>query len=413
MRNNKINIKSLFLWILSITTFIQMKPYFVWNNYNAALSSILTRGSLFISLILIIFYISTEHRKINGSIFVTIIFLIIVQMYILFIGDDYTDLLSIGNYIVLLIIICFFFLSNQERIELLDKFTTIFALSLISAIIFWCLINLGFQAPFRILQPEHAGKAAMGAYYKNYFGSVFLYYPNSNLTRLNAMFDEPGVVGTFSALLLVANDLRLKGKLKNIIILIGGILSFSMAFYVLVPIAMIVKSFTKRSFKLATLLLIGLLLFQGLMSIQTDNIIVRNFFQNRFKIVDGNIAGDNRTNESFNYEYSEFLHGNINKVLFGNGNNAALNNPAMNESYTYKMLIYDFGIIGFMMIVGWIFYASYYTMKFEKGCMVLLITFIISMYQRPYVLNMPYMILLFCGYTNIKNIGNIYDNDKN
>ena len=36
------------------------------------------------------------------------------------------------------------------------------------------------------------------------------------------MFDEPGVVGTFAALFIVADDFQMRYKVRNIIILIGG-----------------------------------------------------------------------------------------------------------------------------------------------------------------------------------------------
>lgn len=406
MANNKTNIKIILLWILSITAFIQMKPYFVWRTYGNGISTLLIQASLYTSDLLIIFYLLISNRKINRTIIVTTIFLVIVRMYMLMTGPNNTSFLHIGNYAVLISIAGFFFLMEQDRKDVFNKFATIFAISLISGIIIWILTNLGISLPYQVLQTEHAGKAAIGIYYQKYFGSAFLYSPYDKLIRLNAVYDEPGVVGTFSSLFLIADDFRFKDRFRNIIILIGGVLSFSLAFYVIVVVGIIIKLFQKGFFKFSVVLIIALVLFQNLITMKTDNVIIREFFQTRFQVTDGSLAGDNRANESFNYEFDEFIHDDLSKVLFGYGVDASNDNPYMYGNYTYKMLIYDFGITGFMMFLGWIIYATIKTVGFNKKCMVLLIVFIISIYQRPYVFTIPYMFLLFGGYANLKNMRN-------
>ncbi|HEY5587592.1 MAG TPA: hypothetical protein VIK86_01400 [Candidatus Paceibacterota bacterium] len=405
MDDNKKGIK-IILWVLSITAFIQMRPYFVWMTYSNGKMSWLIKASLYVSALLITVFLIVSHRKINTTTMVTVTFLIVVQMYMLMIGIDNTSFLAVGNYIILIVMIGFFFITEHDRMEVFNKFANIFALSLVSGLIVFILTHLNFQPPYQILQTDHAGKISMGVYYQKYFGSVFLYSPYDTFIRLNAMYDEAGVVGTFSALFLIADDLRFKGRLRNIIILIGGILSFSMAFYVIIIIGLVIKSFNMGLFKFSIALIVILLVFQGLMTVKTDNVIIKDVFQKRFKVVNGAVVGDNRANESFNYAFNEFIHGDLSKVLTGYGANASENNPLMYGSYVYKMLIYDYGIIGFIMLLGWIIYASIRTVGFDKRCIVLLIAFLLSIYQRPYVLTIPYIFLLFGGYANLKNTGN-------
>lgn len=407
MTDNKINIKNFLLWILSLTAFILMRPYFVWTTYGSGVLSLLFQGSLSISALLIVIYLLMNNRKINRAAFGTIILLIIVRMYMLMTGIDKISFLAFGNYIVLIIIIAFFILTEQERKEVFNNFALIFAISLVPAIIIWFLTNSGIQLPYQYLATEHVGKAAKGAYYQKYFGAAFLSYPYFVFQRLSGMFDEPGVVGTFAALFLAGDEFRLKGRLRNIIILIGGMLSFSMAFYILIIITLAIKSFNKGFLKFSIVLILIILSYNVIMTIETDNYIISEIFQKRLKIVAISLAEDKRTSQSFNYEFDKFMKGDFLRILFGYGSSAYQNNPSMFGSYTYKILIYDFGVIGYVMLLVWIIYATKKIACFDGRTLMLMIVFVISIYQRPFVLSVPYMFLLFGGYANLKNIGDV------
>ena len=307
MTDNKINIKNFLLWILSLTAFIHMKPYFVWTTYGSGVLSLLCQGSLSISALLIVIYLLMNNRKINRAAFGTIILLIVVRMYMLTTGIDNTSFLAFGNYIVLLTMIAFFILTEQERKEVFNKFALIFAISLVPAIIIWFITNSGIQLPYQYLATENVGKAASGAYYQKYFGAAFLSYPYYVSQRLSGMFVEPGVVGTFAALFLAGDNLRLKGRLRNIIILIGGILSLSMAFYVMIIITLAIKSFNKGFFRFSIVLILIFISYNVIMTMETDNYIISEVFQKRLMIVGMSFTGDNRTSQSFDYEFDDFM----------------------------------------------------------------------------------------------------------
>lgn len=407
MKRKKVTINTVLVWILSITAFIQLRPYFVWSTYDNKLLTLLVPLTLIVSGVFISLFILTSNKKINGLTLSTVIFLSIVWIYIKMRGIDSISFSDFSNnFLLIVIMIGFFMLDKKDRSEVFNKFLLIFAISLMSAIIIWIFKSIGINLPWKSLQTSHVGKASLGGYYQKYFGSVFLYYPNSTFLRLSAMYDEPGVVGTFSALFLIADDFRFKRRLRNIIILVGGILSFSMAFYVLIIVGAAIKSFNKGFFKFSIILVVLIIAFQVLFTMETDNIIITEVFQKRFKIIDGSFSGDNRAIQSFDYAFGEFIHGDSVRVLFGYGNNAAANNPLMYGSYTYKMLIYDYGIIGFTIYLGWIIYATQKMDGFNKKCILLMIVFIISIYQRPYVITIPYIFMLFGGYANLKEIEN-------
>ncbi len=410
MKIKKGTLKKILIWILSIVAFIQMHPYFVWETYNNGLLSLLTPISIIFSIVSILLFVFMHEIRINTSVISIVIFFSLIWVYMETIGLDNTFSLHIGSFLILSVLNIFFILKEKDRKKIFNIFAMIFAISLILGIVVVVLSNIGINIPWEYLEAEHAGKAASGAFYKKYVGSAFIYFPGSNFSRLSAVYDEPGVVGTFAALFLIADDLRFKGRVRNIIILIGGILSFSMAFYIMVIIGIAIKSFNKGFLKFSITLIILIISFWGIISINTDNIII-NKFQKRFEFVDGSLAGNNRETESFDYAFNEFIHGDPVKIIFGYGKDASSKNPLMSSSSTYKILIYDFGIIGFIMIIIWILYSNLKLVGFNKICMPLLVVFIISIYQRPFVFNIPYMFLLFGGYENLKSITNFNDKD--
>jgi len=107
-----------------------------------------------------------------------------------------------------------------------------------------------------------------GGYYLHAPGALLLSGNNLSLPwggelyRLCAMYDEPGMVGTLSAFLLAGNRFRLK-PLPFLIIFLGGLLSFSLAFIVMASIGFLFRLVQARSpltlLPLAILGLFGLL----------------------------------------------------------------------------------------------------------------------------------------------------------
>lgn len=408
--NKQVNFKLILSWILALTAFIEMRPYFVWDTYKSGAFTPFIQIFQLISVALIIIYFCTNLQKIKHSTLIIVASLIILQLYMLITGKDNYSYLSIGNYIVLVILFGFLLLTEQERKDIFNKFTLIYAISLVLGIVFWILINLHIPLSYEYLPTDHIGKLAIGAYYKKYFGSAFLITPSTTYMRLSAIYDEPGVVGTFSALFLIADNFQLKKKLRNIIILIGGILSFSLAFYLIIIIGIAIRAFMKGSFKFALLLVAILIVFKGIMSIDTDNIIINDVFQKRLQLINGTLTGDNRTNVIFDKEYDEFLNSDLTSILFGNGKGKSTQNIALMNGSSYKMLIYDFGFIGFVGLLLWFIYASKKMAGFDKKCLMLLLVFLVSIYQRPYVFNIPYIFLLFGGFANLKCKEDVIEN---
>lgn len=116
-----------------------------------------------------------------------------------------------------------------------------------------------------------------------------------------------------------------------------------------------------------------------------------NDFVGRFAWTKGGLAGDDRVSASFDALYQEYLQSN--DVLFGRGATYGLN---MGTS-SYKSLLLQFGFLGFgFYFVLWL-YAMLSEANKDRDCILLLLLFIISLYQRPVPITSSYGYVLLIG----------------
>jgi len=392
--------ESVIVLLLALTAFALMGPYFVWQSYGQPLFALLPQATLLVSSFATFAFLYSRSKKIDNNMFSVIILFISVWLYRATIGTDNVSLLSIGYYFFLFLVIGYLCLDIQMKARVFNVFSVVFALSLVSGIVIWFLLNIGINLPFTLLLGDHEGKIRLGTYYRKYFGAAFLYSRFSQFVRLSAVYDEPGVVGTFAALFLIADDFRFK-KLKNIVIAIGGVLSLSLAFFLLTGLAASIRSIRKGSLVFAGVFSLIVVSYFVFMNLETNNPAI-GWLQNRLTIDDSGLAGDNRASESFDYEFSAFLKDDIRKVIFGNGSRAAVSNYRMSGSFSYKMIIYDFGIFGFVLLLVWLVIAGIKTSGISWRIVVLIVALLLSIYQRPDVFAVPYIFLLIGGSANLR-----------
>ena len=405
---NRANLYDVFLsWLCAIIGFLSIRPYFVWNTYlNGALDifRIIILGGTFL-ILLFNLIVTSGKLKINKLIIG--LALLLVYLYQRSVQGVFN--FAIGSIITIGIIFLFINLKEIQKKDVYLKFKTIFALSLISGVVVWFITTIGFDIPYSRLMTEHVGKSSLGIYYKNYFGSIFMdsVYDIFLLKRMCGMFDEPGVIGTYSALILIVENFKIKGKWQNTLILIAGILSFSLAFWIMSVTFYILRSFKKGTINIIISIIVMVLAYLIFLNINTENLYILGL-QQRLAFSNGFFMGDNRTESSFDVAYNLFLEGKDGSRIFGNGLNAAANNLNMFGSYSYKMLIYDYGFLGFAMIIIWLIFSVTLLYKRNWECIILLLIFLLSIYQRPYIIEISYMIVLFggCSYLNNKSINN-------
>jgi hypothetical protein len=288
---------------------------------------------------------------------------------------------------------------NETKRRAFHDFAVMFAVSLVPGIVVLLFSSVGIELPWHTLYASRFDfDALMGnipGYYREYLGSVvrndqIVPFGPGSVFRLHGMWDEPGTVGTFSGLLLVASGMQLKGRLYNIILLVGGILSFSLAFYAILflyllgrrPFATLAASAGVASFVLTSKALATLP-------------ILEVFFLNRFTFkTGGGFAADNRVTGVFAALYRDFWNADLATRLFGSTNNVSF--LVNTGTFSYELVVFTYGVVGLALLAIFLVAATT-SISRRRQALILLVVFMVSIYQRPNVLTMPYLVLLLGG----------------
>lgn len=383
---------SLFHVAMAITAFFTLSPYFAWHDKTYY------RVAGIITLIIYICVLLNRNIKIKIS---NLLFTFLFALFLIYSSlpkEVGTLRISLLIYPLMLI---FILSDDKDKVKAYNLFSLIFAYSLIPGIILAMLFLFGIEPQWKYLEPLNPLKTG---YYMQYFGAViynssFDFINFQTITRLHGMFDEAGVVGTMCGLLLIGNNFKTNRNPINILLLLGGILSFSLAFYLLMFYYLLASKSLRGSMIFILILAIIIIL--------VGNVVFEKKIVDRLRIKDGWIAGDTRTTSSFDYEFNKFLSGSKLDLIFGLGRSAS-SDLNMQGSSSWKSLVYDYGIFGFLFL-GILLISYYYSMIRSKEGLFFLIAFLLSMYQRPGIINLHYFIIFFGGLHNLKNISSYYN----
>lgn len=293
-----------------------------------------------------------------------------------------------------LISLCaFLVLPDSIKIDILKKYRLWLIIMAAGGIVAYLSYALSLGLPFRIC--DYYSSKQMMAFYVDYYFSVI--FQNGLELRLCGLFNEPGYFGTVLALTLILDDCNFK-KIGNIILIFAGVLTFSMAFYLLLGIYAMLRAFKNIATVLIFISVFGVFL-SVIQNTQFEDPQIQHLVDRfTFDKSTGEMSGDNRTDENFELAYQRMIdNGNL---LLGEG---MYTKEGTNfTSSSYKTLIYKHGLLGFMVIVGGMFTAAYPIAKRNRRALIFLLCYFISIYQRPNVYNMTYFCLLFAGLLYIK-----------
>ena len=263
-----------------------------------------------------------------------------------------------------------------------EKYKTVFAISLIPSIFIYVLFLLGYELSYNSVEPINEIKDGIYRVYP--FCIIYEGLPGYPMLRFHAYYDEPGIVGTISAILLIIDNVNIKNKI-NIPILLAGLLSLSLFFYVIVLTYFFV--FAKPKYKI-----IGgvIIVFIGIIFV---SIVGQDFpFFQRFVVENGKFVGDTRTSDSFEVWYSNFLSSI--DVWFGYGGNKAQTINVGGSSY--KDLVVNYGAIFFVAYLLSFFAYIRHHCKQRYSCLLCIFVFLCTLYQRPAIYDYFYL-FLWCG----------------
>lgn len=218
----------------------------------------------------------------------------------------------------------------------------------------------------------------------------FLVYQQGLYFRFNSIFDEPGYYGTIIALFLVLDNLDFS-KRQNIILLAGGVLTLSFAFYLIIGIALLFKVIRNRS--LLPIITIAVSLF-CLYKFFPDLFEIFTSRQEFIGLTSGEFVDSRGGADSATYNLQLIHSRPWYNILFGNGHDSPLlysrdNTDGIASSSIYR-LIFQIGYIGVAYIIVFILATAqrkFYPFLFS--CL-----FIMSLYQRPEIFDGIYIIML-------------------
>lgn len=340
-----------------------------------------------LDIILIIFPILKYKKTILiKDLFQTIpmiIFIIISSFH------TYDGSISFSGFLFSLLWIIFALAPDNIKKRTFIYFKNAFIIICIAGIICYLSYDLNLFLPYKVVN-YYNNNATVENYIDYKF--IFLYRASSSisLVRLCGICNEPGYFGTICALILCASSLNLKKK-SNIIILIAGFLTFSLAFIITLVIYLLLKYLKDVRTVILTVLLTCFYLFL-LPNIYTGNPTIDRFIQ-RMTITDEGLAGDNRTTDELEYVFDDVVK---NKPLFGYGEGYLKTQNLKGGVSSYKTYIIQYGFVGCILLWGSLLLAALYKNK-NYLSIIYIIAFFVNIYQRPNIMTLQYQILLFGG----------------
>lgn len=297
-------------------------------------------------------------------------------------------LISSNIFFDALIAAAFFCLRDDIKVRVLDLFIRVIAVIFFLSAVEWLLWRFtGFS--IRLGQVTR--------YRFTYFQTLFNFIPIASddywvdlslIGRFQSIANEPGAVGTLCAFMLFATSNSKRYRFEYIVFWIAGILSFSLAFYVMAAMSIFIQ--IKKN-NLKYLLLGGIII-----------IILYHFFADMFDFLimdrlNSDTHGDNRINEVLLQRIVQSW--NDGTLWFGNGNEEMDLIQEYGGVAGAMVAIYQYGIFG--VLAMFLAYSSIY-LRTLKGlvsgskltCYLFFIVFWFSFYQRHNITSF-FVVLVF------------------
>jgi hypothetical protein len=364
------------LFILSVLAILLLQPYFIWAHLAA-----IYRISHITGIAIILYIIIQRHNYDVYHIGLSLFF-VLVSVYSMIGGTENHKL----SYFPLLILF-FIALKPNEQLRVFDYFVTILAVFYSIGLVSYLLSILGLNIQFGTAEAPNSLKSP----YLVFFGHVE--ETGLPVYRFCDVFDEAGVVGTVNGLILSSIGISTR-DIRSIVLLLAGLVSFSLAFYVILIFILLFKLDFKKIF-------LGLLIIVSFAILSGDKF--NELITSRLAIENGHLSGDNRSHPAFDEWYNSFLAKGGKDLIFGRGSGSFLNVERGAEVSSYKSLIVDQGIIGVALILSFYFLCVCFINNSKEGWFLCLI-FILSAFQRPNFTSYYIIVMFFGGLNYLKNL---------
>ena len=362
--------------VSAIIMFVFMKPYFLWGDIWQSIYM-----KFFLAVVLgVIFY---RHRLGNTQRWIGLqfYFILCLLMFTLF-GRH-----NMNFFFALAPVVLIPFAKQEFNHDVYTVFVTIVVFFLGLSLLSYLAVLVGVFHPIRTIPPLNGLKDINYSVYP-----LFLLSPSgAPVVRFFGPFDEPGVVGTYCAILLCIEKFRISG-IKNLILLVSGLISLSLFFYVIVALYLaFYYAYSKRSIlKSLAFIALSAMIF----TVITTNPYLYDHIGSRFAFDSdtGRLAGDNRFDAAKQTFYLADLV-QSNRLWLGYDNKAILSDDIAGSS-SYVVIIIYYGLLAALL---YLLFFVFYGIKFKRDWVSFALYLVVcygTMYQRPNVFE-PLMIFLF------------------
>lgn len=336
----------------------------------------------FVGILFLIVLKRIKTKKITVPIF--IIWILSCFTFVIMPSFSY---LRISSIFIFITYVSTFYLTNIEKYKVIGFVTRFLSIIILISLPAWFFHSHVMQLPLYDTIDLTDMKGA-----PTIMNNYLFFVTNSSVLEMNrfySIFDEPGVLGTLSAFILFINKYNFK-KIENIIILIGSIFTYSLAFYILFLVGYFSLLFfkDKKSFFIYSLALtfISLLVFYILKEDQTfQNVIIGRFSDL------GERSIDRRNGEYVNLFYNNFISSS--NAFWGMGYPFIKNN-LYDLGNSYKLFIIEYGLWGIIILL-----LIYLSMTYRKSVesYILLLLFMLSFLQRIHAFTSWQILIFACG----------------
>ena len=269
---------------------------------------------------------------------------------------------------------------DKEKIyEILYKF--------ISLLCFIGIISYTLFIYTKPLNYEILPTVKNGWIFVRYFGVLILKNANNLLYRFQSIFGEPGELGTILGMIFLFDDNYKKLKKERIILMISGILTFSLAFYIFVFFKFIISEIKVKN---KLLIFILFLIFALTITPLIKNIGGGELYYRVYGRI--KTLNFNRKNNNAKLVLKEFYK-NGNLII---GTRESINRKTNLDISSIEVILYERGFLGLGILILFILFISNFFYVKNKVKLRILI-FLLSIYQRPNLLHMVYLLILITG----------------
>lgn len=358
----------------AVLLFLFCNPYFVWDLWHTGNIKLIMTG-----IISILFFLHKDIRS-NGR---NILFVLLLLLL------SFTSLINDQNLIgfIAAIMTCVLpFARIDFANKTFDYFLTIYSIIIGISAFTYILSLFGLAPILGTIEPLNILKSYD---YTIYPLLVIANDIGESSYRFFGPFDEPGVIGTISAILLVIGKFNLKDK-RYLIIFITGFFSLSFFYFIVVSIYYLIYNlFVKKNRRNSIFIIVVFFIF---LLLTYNNTILHNILWSRFEWdpSTGRFVGDNRLTD-MGYEYVKTIMGSS-EFYFGS-NNYEVYAEMVSGSSSFISIIVQYGLI-FSLLYVYLF-ASY-GWKYKQNIityLLFLFVFLGTVYQRPFIFDPLYLFL--------------------